>query len=85
MGLLFHPDALASIPQKDAERTKEKVDWLWANRHIVHHSPLRENLSGFCKRRVGQYRIIYTYDADQDNMVVCLVGSRDDIYKKRLP
>ncbi|MCH8826639.1 MAG: type II toxin-antitoxin system RelE/ParE family toxin [Chloroflexi bacterium] len=80
MGLLYHPDALKGLPPQDAKRIKDKIDWLWANRYVVNHFPLRENLSGFYKRRIGRYRIIYTYDSNPDDMVVRLVGSRDDIY-----
>lgn len=84
MGLSFDPDALASIPQQDANRLKAKIDWLWANRSAVHHFPLKENLGGFYKRRIGQYRIIYSYSGNPDDMVIHLVGLRDDIYQSPL-
>ena len=81
MSLLFDPDAFASVPPSDADRIMKKIDWLWLNREYVTHEPLSENLSGFYKRRLGKYRIVYTYDNDSDNMVVRLVGLRDTIYK----
>jgi len=81
MGLSYHPNALAAIPQQDANRLKNKIEWLWANRELVNHFPLSENLSGFFKRRVGRYRIIYSYDSNPDDMVIRLVGLRDDIYQ----
>ncbi len=84
MGLLFHPDALKGLSPQDARRIQDKIDWLWANRGAVNHFPLRENLSGFYKRRVGRYRVVYTYDSNPDDMVIRLVGSRDDIYRKPL-
>ncbi len=84
MGLLYHPDALEGLPPQDAKRIRDKIDWLWANRHAVNHTPLRENLSGWYKRRIGRYRIIYTYDSNPDDLVVRLVGSRDDIYDRPL-
>lgn len=82
MALRFHPEALTGIPDKDAERLKARIDWLWANRLAVQHHPLRANLSGFYKRRVGDYRIIYTWDANPDDMVIRLVGTRDEIYDR---
>ena len=84
MGLLYHPDALKGLLPQDAKRIKDKIDWLWANRRVVNHFPLRENLSGWYKRRIARFRIIYTYDANPDDMVICLVGSRDDIYNRPL-
>jgi len=83
MGLLFDAKALDKIPLEDAKRIKQKIDWLWANRGAVNHLPLGENLSGFFKRRIGRYRIIYTYECNPDTMVIRLVGPRDTIYKMR--
>jgi mRNA interferase RelE/StbE len=81
MSLLFDPEAFASAPRKDVERLMKKIDWLWLNREYVTHELLSENLSGFYKRRLGKYRIMYTYDNESDDMVICLVGLRDTIYK----
>ena len=52
------------------------------NRRAVSHDSLGYNLSGFYKRRLGKYRIIYTYDDESDEMVIRLVGTRDEIYTK---
>ena len=84
MGLKFHQDALAGIPRQDASRLKNKIDWLWHNRSIVKHTPLKEELSGFFKKRLGKYRIIYTYDPDPDDMVIRKVGRREEIYRTPL-
>jgi len=81
MTLLFDPDALSSVPSKDAERILKKIDWLWLNREFVTHETLCENLSGFYKRRFGKYRILYTYDDGSDDLTIHLVGLRDTIYK----
>ena len=43
------------------------------------------NLTGFRKRRLGRYRIIYTFDADLDDMVIHLVDSRDTVYDTFAP
>jgi mRNA-degrading endonuclease RelE of RelBE toxin-antitoxin system len=59
-----------------------KIEWLWTNRRSVKHFPLSGNLSRFSKRRVGKYRIIYTYEPNSDDMVIRLVGLRDDIYSR---
>ena len=82
--LLFHPDALSDLPSQDAKRLRQKIDWLWENRSAIHHFPLSANLSGFFKRRLGSYRIIYTWEDNPDDMVIRRVGTRDDIYRQRL-
>lgn len=84
MTLLFQPDALDSsrIPPLDKRRLLQKIEWLWANRGVVTHYPLGGTLSGFYRRKLGKYRIIYTYDPNPDDMVIFLVGLRDDIYEQ---
>lgn len=81
MPLLFVPDALESVPNREMEPIKRKIDWLWVNRMVVTHLPLHGNLSGFFKRPWGKYRIIYSYDKVLDEMVIRLVGLRDSIYQ----
>lgn len=79
--LRFDPDAFSGITESDGERILKKIEWLWENRNIVVHHPLRHNLSGFFKRVLGKYRIVYSYDDDSDDMVIHLVGTRDSIYR----
>ena len=82
MPLLFAPDAFEdNIPRHEIERIKKKVDWLWVNRTLVKHEPLRWDFTGYFKRRFGNYRIIYSYDKASDDMVIHLVGLRDSIYQ----
>lgn len=85
MAVFFAPDAFVdNIPQHEVERIKKKVDWLWVNRMLVKHDPLRWDFSGYFKRRLGNYRIIYTYDETSDEMIIHLVGLRDSIYETKI-
>ena len=84
MALLFSPDAFEDFPHHDIERLKKKIDWLWVNRTLVRHVPLRWDLSGYFKRRLGNYRIIYSYDEASDDMIIHLVGLRDSIYMNKI-
>lgn len=79
---LIHEDALQGMPPQDVERVLVKVEWLWQHRAEIVHHPLGENLSEFYKRRIGKYRIIYSYDENPDDLVVRLVGTRDSIYQE---
>jgi mRNA interferase RelE/StbE len=82
MGLLIDPDSLKGIPHQDLQRISVKIEWLYEHRALINHMPLSANLAGFYKRRLGKYRIIYTYDENPDDMVIRLVGLRDDIYRR---
>ena len=82
MPLRFEQDAFEGVPQADTQRLLTKIEWLWNNRRAVTHHPLAHELSGMFKRRVGKYRILYTYDANPDEMVIRIVGTRDSIYSK---
>lgn len=79
--LRFDPDAFSGVPQSDVQRIFKKIEWVWENRTIIVHHPLRHDLSGFFKRVLGKYRIVYTYDDKTDDMVIHLVGTRDTIYQ----
>ena len=81
MALLFAPDAFKDIQGSETDRIMRKINWVWENRFLVKHEPLRWDLSGYFKRRVGNYRIIYTYDEPSDQMTIHLVGLRDSIYQ----
>ena len=83
MPLSYHPDALKGVQPQDAKRLKDKIDWLWDNRDLVTHHPLKQNLVGYYKRRLSKYRILYTFDSTPDEMVIRRVGLRDDIYNIR--
>jgi len=79
---LIHEDALRDLPPQDVDRVLDKADWLWKHRTEVVHLPLEGNLTGFYKRRIGKYRLIYTYDKNPDELVIRLVGTRESIYKE---
>lgn len=82
--LLFDTEALNGVPRSDCEKVLGKVTWLWENRTIVDHHPLRHDLSGFYKRVFGKYRIIYSYEMNPDSMIVYMVGTRDTIYEEAI-
>lgn len=83
----FRPEAeedLAKIAQIDraiAQRILSKIKWLAASCMLVNHEPLSGDLAGFFKRRVGDYRVIYTVDSYNQSIEICAIGHRRDIYK----
>ena len=63
--LEISPDALKELSKLDESikrRIAEKIEWLAANAgEVTHHrlSNLPRHLQGLCKRREGNYRILY--------------------------
>ncbi len=80
MPLSFVPDAFKGIPPRDVKILVNKAEWIWKHRKEIYHHPLKENLSGYYKRRIDPYRVIYSYDSKADEMIVHLAGTRDSIY-----
>ena len=82
MPLRFNPDAFdKSIPQHIRERVQNRIYWLWENRVVVRHLPLTGELAGFNKLVFSEYRIIYTFAHDKDELVVHRVAPRKTVYR----
>jgi mRNA interferase RelE/StbE len=81
MPLFYDSKVFENIPREDLGRIKKKIDWLWVNREYIKHLPLGENLAGFYKLRVGNYRVLYEYAVPNDEIRICLIGTRDTIYR----
>lgn len=82
MGLAFDPDALSDVPPQDTQDVMRKIRWLWDHRKEIKHILLSANLNPYCRRRLSNYRIIYSYDAAEDDLIIHLVGTRDEIYNR---
>jgi mRNA interferase RelE/StbE len=70
-------EALTSTIQ---ERILRKIRWLAENFDNLSPEGLSANLSGLFKLRVGDYRIIYSFDIERQCITVHKVGHRRDVY-----
>jgi mRNA interferase RelE/StbE len=80
------PEALEQIAGLDpvvAERVRDKILWLGARAGEIRHLPLRGDLAGLFKRRVGAYRVVYQVLADRRILLIHRVGHRGEIYEPR--
>jgi len=74
-------ESLKNIDQKIGIRILDKLEWLAENFDYVRPLPLKGNLRGFYKLRVGNWRVVYEVDRDRLEITVHFVGHRSQIYK----
>jgi mRNA interferase RelE/StbE len=70
-------EALTSTVQ---ERILGKIRWLGENFEGINPQALSANLNGLFKLRVGDYRVIYSFDRETQYITIHKVGHRRDIY-----
>lgn len=73
---------LAGLDRPIAQRIFDKMHWLAENFERVTPEPLRGELGGLYKFRVGSYRVLYTIDRAHRRITVHLVGHRRDVYRR---
>ena len=71
-------EGLESLKAVVRERVFKKVRWMNENFDDIKHQGLSSNLSGLFKLRIGDYRVIYSFD--DDFITIHQVGHRRDIY-----
>ncbi len=79
----FDPEAIASLEALTSvvqERILHKIRWLSENFESLNPQALSANLSGLFKLRVGDYRIIYSFDTERKYIMIHNIGHRRDIY-----
>lgn len=82
----YESKALASLQKLDKKQAGILVRWVINNLEgtdnpRLHGEPLKGNLKGYWRYRVGQYRIIADIQDHELVIVVINVGHRGDIYK----
>jgi mRNA interferase RelE/StbE len=71
---------LESLTSTIQERILRKIRWLCESFDEISPQPLSANLSGLFKLRIGDYRVIYSFDNETQYITVHKVGHRRDIY-----
>jgi mRNA interferase RelE/StbE len=72
---------LERIDPPVADRITGKLAWLADHAADVDHVPLRGDLAGFYKLRVGDWRVIYEVDPARRTLVVLAVKHRREAYR----
>ncbi|NCO73723.1 MAG: type II toxin-antitoxin system RelE/ParE family toxin [Cyanobacteria bacterium] len=76
-------DQLTKINPSIQQRIIKKLQWFEENFEKTIPLPLTGNLSGFYKIRIGDYRVIYTFEISNKIITIHEIGHRKDIYEGR--
>ncbi|MEY3868462.1 MAG: hypothetical protein RLZZ338_2353 [Cyanobacteriota bacterium] len=68
------------LSQAVRERIGNKINWLAENFEQITPMPLSANLAGFFKLRVGDYRVIYSFNENLGVITIHQMGHRREIY-----
>jgi mRNA interferase RelE/StbE len=82
--IIILPKALRSLESFDkpvARRIISKLSWLSENFDDLTPLPLRGGFSETYKLRVGDWRVIYSFDAERHSITIHLIGHRRDLYR----
>ena len=74
-------DDLAKLDKSIRQRVLDKLGWLEENFDDVLPLPLSNELAGFCKLRVGDWRVVYLVESEKKAILVMAIRHRKDVYK----
>jgi len=72
---------LAKLDKQIAQRILKKIRWLVENVGTITPEPLTGQFQGVYKLRVGDYRVLYTLEDEQNLIVIRLIKHRREVYK----
>jgi len=75
-------DSIKSLDKNIQQRVFDKLKWFIQNIDNLTPLPLKSNLAGLYKLRVGDYRILYEINLTDKVITVHKVGHRKEIYKQ---
>lgn len=74
---------LARLDKPVGRHIVERINWLAKNLDDIQPEPLRGDLIGLHKLRVGDYRVIYEIVHNEKTIIIHAVGHRREIYRKQ--
>lgn len=81
--VFYHPDItkdLQKIPQNIKEIIKRAIEERLLNNPEIVSQPLRRDLKGYRKLRVGDYRVIHRIQGN--SIFILKIGNRKEVYNK---
>ena len=83
--IILMPPASHDLRRLDkavAQRILYKLKWLSQNFDDLTPEKLTGDLRGLYRLRVGNFRVIYTADHAEHQLMIHLIGHRRDIYRR---
>ena len=80
----FTPNAETDLSRLDkpiAQRVLKKLHWLAENFELITPERLSGILQSVYKSRVGDYRILYTFTREKQQIIVHFIRHRREVYK----
>lgn len=74
-------DDLRGLDPAVLRRVRRKLEWLAAEVEQVRLEPLRANLAGFFKLRVGDWRVVFARQEELRQLVILAVAHRRHVYR----
>jgi mRNA interferase RelE/StbE len=73
-------DDLEKLTQTVRERVVKKINWLAENFDQINPQSLTADLAGLFKLRVGDYRVIYEFNREEEIIFIDRVRHRGEVY-----
>jgi len=73
---------LQRLDRAVARRIGERLRWVTENAPEMRHLPLRFELAGLYKLRVGDWRVVYRLLEDERVVLVVRLGHRSEVYEE---
>ena len=79
----YAEDDLARLSKTAAQQVLKRLRWLAENIDEITPESLTGQWQGVFKLRVGDFRILYTFDRTERNIIVHVIRHRREVYKAR--
>jgi mRNA interferase RelE/StbE len=73
---------LSRLDKTIAQNIAHKIDWLSQNIENITPAPLKGKFKGKYKMRVGDWRIVYSFENSTQIITVYAVRHRSEVYKQ---
>ncbi|MEK6581376.1 MAG: type II toxin-antitoxin system RelE/ParE family toxin [Nitrospirota bacterium] len=80
----FKPQAEEDLSRLDktiAQNISNKIDWLSQNMESIIPAPLKGKFKGKYKLRIGDWRVIYSFDYSLKIITIYAIRHRREVYK----
>jgi len=74
---------LANLSKSIAQRILKKIRWLAENFDVITPEPLAGQWKNFFKLRVGDYRVLYTFNTITETITIHIIKHRSEVYKTK--